>query len=59
MVERIIAWLVTNGHRRLRHHGVARDKIDFSTRAAVVNPKRLINLGLDHDGTTWNLASTT
>ena len=59
MVERTIAWLVTNGHRRMRHHGVARNKIAFSTRAAVVNLKRLINLGLDHDGTTWNLAPTT
>src|SRR6056297_1268245 len=59
MVERTIAWLVTNGHRRVRHHGVARNKIAFSTRAATVNLKRLINLGLDHDGTTWNLAPTT
>ena len=40
MVERTIAWLVTNGHRRVRHHGVARNKIAFSTRAAVVNLKR-------------------
>jgi IS5 family transposase len=59
MVERTIAWLVTNGHRRVRHHGVARNKIAFSTRAAVVNLKRLITLGLDHDGTTWNLAPIT
>jgi hypothetical protein len=59
MVERTIAWLVTNGHRRVRHHGVARNKIAFSTRAAVVNLTRLINLGLDHDGTAWNLAATT
>jgi hypothetical protein len=43
----------------VRHHGVARNKIAFSTRAAVVNLKRLINLGLDHDGTAWNLAATT
>ena len=58
MVERTIAWLVTNGHRRCRHRGVVRNKIAFSTRAAVINLKRLINLGLDHDGTTWNLATT-
>ena len=56
MVERTIAWLVTNGHRRCRHRGVDRNRIAFSTRAAVVNLKRLINLGLEHDGTTWNLA---
>jgi IS5 family transposase len=56
MVERTIAWLVTNGHRRCRHRGVERNKLAFSTRAAVINLKRLINLGLEHDGTTWNLA---
>lgn len=56
MVERTIAWLVTNGHRCCRHRGVDRNRIAFSTRAAVVNLKRLINLGLGHDGTTWNLA---
>ena len=56
LVERTIAWLVTNGHRRCRHRGVDRNKIAFSTRAAVINLKRLINLGLDHNGTTWNLA---
>jgi len=58
MVERTIAWLVTNGHRRCRHRGVDRNKIAFSTRAAVINLKRLINLGLNHDGSTWNLAPT-
>ena len=58
MVERTIAWLVTNGHRRCRHRGIERNKIAFSTRAAVINLKRLINLGLDHNGTTWNLAPT-
>ena len=56
MVERTIAWLVTNGHRRLRHRGVDRNRIAFTTRAAVINLKRLINLGLEHDGTTWNIA---
>lgn len=58
MVERTIAWLVTNGHRRCRHRGVARNRLALSTRAAVINLKRLINLGLDHDGSTWNLTPT-
>jgi IS5 family transposase len=57
-VERTIAWLVTNGHRRCQHRGVARNRLAFSTRAAVVNLKRLINLGLEHDGNTWHLAPT-
>jgi IS5 family transposase len=56
MVERTIAWLVTNGHRRVRHRGVDRNRIAFSTRAAVINLKRLINLGLEYDSNTWNLA---
>ena len=55
MVERTIAWLVTNGHRRCRHRGVARNKTAFSIRAAAINLKRLINLGLDHNGNTWQL----
>ena len=59
MVERTIAWLVTHGHRRCRHRGIERNKIAFSTRAAVINLKRLINLGLEHDSNTWNLAPTT
>jgi len=53
-----IAWLVTNGHRRLRHRGVDRNRLAFSTRAAVVNLKRPINLGLEHDGEIWHLAPT-
>lgn len=58
MVEHTIAWLVTNGHRRLRHRGVDRNKIAFSTRAATANLKRLINRGLEHGGNTWHLAPT-
>ncbi|MGK0276359.1 MAG: hypothetical protein ACI9N0_002751 [Ilumatobacter sp.] len=56
MVERTIAWLVTKGHRRCKHRCVDRNKMAFSTRAAVVNLKRLITLGLEHDGNTWTLA---
>jgi hypothetical protein len=56
MVERTIAWLATNGHRRCRRRGVERNEIAFSTRAAAINLKRLINLGLEHNGNTWNLA---
>ena len=55
LVERTIAWLVTNGHRRCRYRGVARNQIGFSTRVAVINLKRLLNLGLTHNGTTWTI----
>ncbi len=55
MVERSIAWLVRNGHRRVRYRGVDANRTGFSTRAAAVNLQRLINLGLDHNDETWTL----
>ena len=57
MVERSIAWLVANRHRRVRYRGVAANQIGFALRAAAVNLKRLLNLGLDHNGHTWSLAA--
>ena len=56
MVERSIAWLVANGHRRLRYRGVERNRIGLSTRAAVINLRRLINLGLTWNTHRWSLA---
>ena len=53
MVERTIAWLVTNGGRRVRFIGVDANRLGISLRAAALNLRRLINLGLDHTGTTW------
>jgi IS5 family transposase len=55
MVERTIAWLVANGHRRVRYRGIERNQLGLSLRAAALNLRRLINLGLGHDGTTWTL----
>lgn len=49
MVERSIAWLVANGHRRVRYRGVERNRLGLYTRAATINLRRLLNLGL-----TWN-----
>jgi len=49
MVERSIAWLVTNGHRRVRYRGVERNRQGLSVRVAAINLRRLLNLGLD-----WN-----
>lgn len=57
MVERSIAWLVTNGHRRVRYRGVERNRIALSTRAAVLNLRRLVNLGLTHNPDGWALAT--
>ena len=55
MVERSIAWLVANGHRRVRYRGVERNHIALSTRAAVLNLRRLVNLGLTHNPDGWAL----
>ncbi len=56
MVERAIAWMVAGGNRRLRYRGVARNHQWLLTRTAALNLRRLINLGLDHNG-AWILAT--
>lgn len=54
MVERSISWLVANGHRRVRYRGIERNDLALSVRVAALNLRRLVNLGLDHNG-TWTL----
>jgi hypothetical protein len=54
MVERAIAWL-TRGNRRLRCRGAIKNDHWLHHRAAALNLRRLINLGLGHDGTGWAL----
>jgi transposase len=55
MVERSIAWL-TRGNRKVRYRGVAKNDHWLHHRTAAINLRRLITLGLDHNGTTWALA---
>jgi IS5 family transposase len=56
LIERTIAWLTRNGHRRVRYRGVERNQLGLSIRAATLNLRRLCNLGLDwHDG--WQLTT--
>jgi IS5 family transposase len=55
MIERTIAWLVKDNHRRLRYRGVERNQIAWAHRCAAVNLKRLLALGLTHNG-TWTIA---
>lgn len=55
MVERSIAWLVADGHRRVRFRGIERNRLGLSMRVAAINLRRLVNLGLDHHG-GWVLA---
>jgi IS5 family transposase len=56
-VERSIAWLVARGHRRVRYRGVARNRIGLATRAAAINLRRLINLGLGHGPNGWEITA--
>jgi hypothetical protein len=58
MIERTIAWLVRGQNRRLRYIGTEKNRIWLAHRAAAVNLKRLLNLGLAHDGTTWMIAAS-
>jgi hypothetical protein len=55
MVERAIAWLTRN-NRRLRYRGTAKNDHWLHHRAAALNLRRLITLGLTHTGTTWAIA---
>ena len=56
MVERSLAWLVADGHRRVRFRGVEKNQLGFSLRSAAINLRRLVNLGLAHDG-SWTLTT--
>lgn len=55
-VERSIAWLVANNHRRVRYRGVERNRQGLSVRAAAINLRRLLNLGLEWNN-GWQLAT--
>jgi len=57
MVERSIAWLVANGHRRVRYRGVARNRQALTVRVAAINLRHLLNLGLDHTDDGWVIAA--
>ena len=57
MVERSIAWLVAGDNRKVRFRGVEKNKLGLSMRIAAINLRRMVTLGLDHDG-TWQLRTT-
>jgi IS5 family transposase len=56
-VERAIAWLTAHGNRRVPYRGIAKNNTWLHHRAAALNLRRLVNLGLTRtsDG-TWALA---
>jgi hypothetical protein len=55
MVERSIAWLVAKGNRRCRFRGVNANRLGLSLRAAAINLRRLVNLGLTTKRGKWKL----
>lgn len=55
MVERSIAWIV-RGNRKLRYRGTSKNDWWLHHRAAAVNLRRLITMGLHHTGTNWAIA---
>ncbi|WP_237105414.1 transposase [Nonomuraea sp. MG754425] len=59
MVERAVAWLVARGNRRLRYRGSHANDRWLHHRAAALNLRRLINLGLTHTSGTWTLQPIT
>ncbi|MET8160590.1 IS1182 family transposase [Sphaerisporangium sp. NPDC005289] len=54
-VERAIAWIVDHGGRRLRYIGTIKNNAWLHTRAAALNLRTLINLGLTRTGNGWTL----
>ena len=54
MVERSLAWL-TRGNRRVRYRGVTKNDTWLHLRVAAINLRRLLVLGLHHNG-NWALA---
>jgi IS5 family transposase len=56
MVERSIAWLVTDGCRRVPYRGIDRNDLWWSLRVAAVNLRRLLALGLARQDQSWVLA---
>ena len=56
-VERAIAWLVARGNRRVPYRGITKNNTWLHHRAAALNLRRLVNLGLTRaDNGTWALA---
>jgi IS5 family transposase len=55
MVERSIAWL-TRGNRKVRYRGVIKNDHWLHHRSAALNLRRLLAMGLTHNGATWAFA---
>ncbi len=58
-VERAVAWLVHHGNRKPRYRGTIANNTWLHTRAAALNLRHLITLGLTRTADTWHLAPAT
>jgi IS5 family transposase len=56
MVERSVAWLVADGHRRVRYRGTVRNRMWLDHRVAAINLRQLIRRGLTATNGTWAIA---
>jgi IS5 family transposase len=56
MVERSIAWLVANGHRRVRYRGTDHNQMWLDHRVAAINLRQLIRRGLTGTAGAWQIA---
>jgi DDE family transposase/transposase-like protein DUF772 len=54
-VERVIAWITGGGNRRLRYRGAIKNDAWLNTRAAALNLRTMINLGLHRTNEGWAL----
>ena len=57
MAERSISWFVAKNNRRLRYRGIERNEAWAHRRAAALNLRKLVVLGLTFDG-NWKIAPT-
>jgi IS5 family transposase len=55
MVERSIAWLTKGSARRVPYRGVEKNNNWLHHRAAALNLRRLLTMGLRYDNGTWQL----
>ena len=56
MVERSVAWLVANGHRRVRYRGTDRNRMWLDHRVAAINLRQLVRRGLTNADGSWAIA---
>lgn len=56
-VERGIAWIVAHGNRKVPYRGVLKNDTWLHHRAAALNLRRLINLGLNRTDGTWAITA--